>query len=98
MDSSPTDKPYTLDHYKGCMILAAVGDIVGYKNDSWEFQQSSVIIHQQFNEITNNKGMANLKLDMSWKYSDDTVMHLATARSLLYQKKRDLKFWKHMAK
>jgi hypothetical protein len=34
-------------------------------------------------EITNNKGVKELKIDMSWRYSDDTVMHMATAKGLL---------------
>lgn len=36
MESSNT-QTYTVDNYKGCMVCAAVGDIVGYKNDDWEF-------------------------------------------------------------
>ena len=30
------------------MVLGAVGDSVGYKNGSWEFQKSGVNIHKQF--------------------------------------------------
>jgi hypothetical protein len=31
------------------MVLAAVGDAMGYKNGDWEFNTSSKIIHQQMN-------------------------------------------------
>lgn len=34
-------------------------------------------------ELTNNKGIKELKIDMSWRYSDDTVMHMATAKGLI---------------
>lgn len=34
-------------------------------------------------ELTNNKGIKDLKIDMSWRYSDDTVMHMATAKGLI---------------
>ena len=61
------------------MILAAVGDAMGYKNGDWEFQKSGKIIHEQMNKLTKNKGPLHLKIDLSWKYSDDTVMHIATA-------------------
>ena len=95
--SEEKDLSYTVDNFKACMVLAAVGDIIGYKNDSWEFQKSSSIIHKEFNEMTDNKGVKILSLNMSWRYSDDTVMHMATARGLLFSKNRDLKFWQHMA-
>ena len=77
------------------MVLAAVGDLLGFKGDAWEFQKSSIIIHKEFNEITNGRGMKNMKLGMDWKYSDDTVMHMATARGLLGKtaQNRDLAFY-----
>lgn len=65
------------------MVLSAVGDAMGYKNGDWEFNTSSKIIHQEMMKITNNKGIKELKIDMSWRYSDDTVMHIATAKGLL---------------
>jgi hypothetical protein len=44
--------------------------------------------------MTGGKGMRNMKIDGSWNYSDDTVMHLATVRALLaYKDKADLKFY-----
>ena len=64
------------------MILAAVGDAIGYKNASWEFNTSSILIHQEMMALTNNKGPLALKISMDWKYSDDTVMHIATAKGL----------------
>ena len=36
--------------------------------------------------ITENKGPLHLKLGMDWRYSDDTVMHIATAQGLLRSK------------
>ena len=34
-------------------------------------------------ELTNNKGIKQLKIDMSWRYRDNTVMHMAIAKGLL---------------
>ena len=33
--------------------------------------------------MTNNKGPLHLKLNLDWRYSDDTVMHIATAQGLV---------------
>ena len=61
------------------MNLAAVGDALGYYNGIWEFTMSGIIIHKEMLEITNNKGVKAIKVDLAWRYSDDTVMHIATA-------------------
>lgn len=71
------------------MILAAVGDAIGYKNGSWEFNTSSQLIHKEMMTITQNKGPLALKIGMDWKYSDDTVMHIATAKALTLSKTTD---------
>jgi ADP-ribosylarginine hydrolase len=72
-----------LPRFQACMVLSAVGDAMGYKNGDWEFNTSSKIIHEQMLQITSQKGPNDLKIDMSWRYSDDTVMHIATAEALL---------------
>ena len=37
-------KPY--ENFEACMILAAVGDAMGYKNGNWQFQKSGLNIHK----------------------------------------------------
>ena len=69
------------------MVLAAVGDAMGYKNGDWEFLTSHKIIYNQMMEMTNNKGPLALEITLDWRYSDDTVMHIATAEGLLRQSK-----------
>lgn len=65
------------------MVLAAIGDAMGYKNGDWEFLTNGSIIHKQMMELTQNKGPLALKITMQWRYSDDTVMHIATALALI---------------
>ena len=61
------------------MVLAAVGDAMGYKNGDWEFLTNGNILHKQMMQLTNDKGPLYLDITMGWRYSDDTVMHIATA-------------------
>jgi len=44
------------------MLLAGVGDAMGYKNGSWEFNYSSILIHKEMMELTKNKGPLSLKI------------------------------------
>ena len=62
------------------MILAGVGDAIGYKNGEWEFCRSGVRIHESLEQLGGlEKIVVNPK---DWMVSDDTVMHLATAEAL----------------
>lgn len=66
------------------MLLAAVGDAMGYCSGKWEFNRNGVSIHEDMMRITNKKGIGALNIaPYEFRYSDDTVMHIATARGLL---------------
>jgi ADP-ribosylarginine hydrolase len=64
------------------MVLAGVGDAMGYKSGQWEFCASTSKIIKDLNEITNNKGVLFLNCK-NWMVSDDTVELLATAEGLI---------------
>jgi len=72
------------EHYRAVMLLAAVGDAMGYRNGSWEFNKNGETIHREMMEITQDQGALKLRMDPdNWRYSDDTVMHIATAEALV---------------
>jgi len=69
--------------YIYCMLFGAIGDTIGFRNGIWEFApknpETSDIILYQFISLG---GINNLDLS-NWRVSDDTVMHMATAKALL---------------
>eukprot|EP00026_Physarum_polycephalum_P006449 Phypoly_transcript_06492.p1 GENE.Phypoly_transcript_06492~~Phypoly_transcript_06492.p1 ORF type:complete len:382 (+),score=58.09 Phypoly_transcript_06492:105-1250(+) len=73
-------KPASMeDRYRACMVLAGVGDALGYNNGKWEFTFSGPQIHEEYEKLG---GLA--KIDISKMIvSDDQTMHLATAEALL---------------
>ncbi|XP_077338969.1 inactive ADP-ribosyltransferase ARH2 isoform X1 [Lithobates pipiens] len=69
-----------MEKFTAAMLLAAVGDSLGYKNFSWEISSSGVKIHEEL------KGLGGIdKLVLSadkWPISHNTLMHMATAEAL----------------
>ena len=66
------------------MLLGAVGDAIGYKRGHWEFNTQGTAIHEEMMKLTQGEGVLKLTLNKrNFPYSDDTVMHFATARGLL---------------
>ena len=71
------------NRFKASMLLAGVGDAIGYKNGEWEFCRSGASIH---NDLASQGGLDMLEVNpRKWMVSDDTVMHLATAEALVSQ-------------
>lgn len=68
-----------LSHYEACFYGGALGDIIGFKNGDWEFLKDTKEILSQCKKLG---GILKLPIDQ-WILSDDTVMHMATARALL---------------
>jgi len=69
------------ERYIASMVLAGVGDAMGYKNGDWEFCFDGEKIHSQLKDLGGIK-----KLDIAkpgWIVSDDTVLLLSTAQALL---------------
>ena len=69
------------------MVLAGVGDALGYKNGEWEFCRSGLRIHEHLEQLGGlDKIVVNPR---GWMVSDDTVMHIATAEALVSEWKGD---------
>ena len=63
------------------MVLAGVGDAIGYNDGRWEFCASGERIHA---ELESMGGITRLKpTAQRMIVSDDTVMHIATAEAIL---------------
>ena len=57
---------------------------MGYRNGRWEFNKRGESIHKEMMQMTNGKGPLALTMNPDdWRYSDDTVMHIATALALV---------------
>jgi len=72
------------DKYIACMVLHAVGDTVGFKNSEWEFKRGnpSDKALEKLYEFLDLGGINHISLK-NWRVSDDTIMHIQTAASLL---------------
>jgi ADP-ribosylarginine hydrolase len=76
-------KNNTKDKYIACMILHAVGDTVGYKNSEWEFKKGGYEkTLEKFYEFLDLGGVNHISLK-DWRVSDDTILHIQTAVSIL---------------
>lgn len=77
--------PLLLERYQATMVLAAVGDAMGYQNGHWQFIYQGSRIHHEMMKLTNNQGVSKLRIEPKmFRYSDDTVMHFATAQALIH--------------
>lgn len=71
------------DKYIACMLLHAVGDTVGYKNSEWEFKRGRYDrTLEKVYEYIELGGVTHISLK-DWNVSDDTIMHIQTAASIL---------------
>lgn len=67
------------DRFEASMILAAVGDSLGYKNGNFEFcfKGKKIIEH-----VEKLGGLESIDT-VDWNLSDDSIMHIATAKGLI---------------
>lgn len=72
------------DKYIACMVLHAVGDTVGFKNSEWEFKKGNPADKalEKLYEFIDLGGINHISLK-NWRVSDDTIMHIQTAVSIL---------------
>lgn len=70
--------------YIGCMVLHAVGDTVGFKNGDWEFKPGGYEkVPEKIYEFIDLGGITEISLK-NWRVSDDTILHIQTAASILH--------------
>lgn len=76
-----TGKCPGMDKFKAALVLAGVGDALGYRNFSRENNALGAKIQQELKEIG---GLENLVLSPDkWPVSDNTFMHMATAEAVI---------------
>nr|XP_034970235.1 protein ADP-ribosylarginine hydrolase-like protein 1 isoform X1 [Zootoca vivipara] len=70
-----------MDKFKAALLLAGVGDALGYRNFTRENNALGAKIQGELKEIG---GLENLVLSSDkWPISDNTIMHMATAEALI---------------
>ncbi|XP_035173439.1 protein ADP-ribosylarginine hydrolase-like protein 1 isoform X1 [Oxyura jamaicensis] len=70
-----------MDKFKAALVLAGVGDALGYRNFSRQDNALGAKIQQELKEIG---GLENLVLSPDkWPVSDNTLMHMATAEAVI---------------
>ena len=79
------------ERYKATMVLHAVGDTIGFKNGDWEFNYNIenftfAYTNELLYEFISLGGINHLDTK-DWIVSDDTVLHMATAKSFLIEHK-----------
>ena len=84
--------------YQACMVLAGVGDALGYNEGRWEFCHSGETIMGEV--MQRYKGIANLipNGQICFILSDDTIMHIATAEALIQPWKNEFELLMIIAK
>lgn len=71
-----------MENYRAAMVLSAVGDSLGFRGGTWEFCKSGARIHEELDQLG---GLQRIAVrPPQWPVSDDTVLHMATARALVH--------------
>jgi ADP-ribosylarginine hydrolase len=71
------------ERYVACMLLHALGDTIGFNNSKWEFMPGDAQkVWEKVNQFVALGGV-NYVPPKGWIISDDTIMHMKTAMSLL---------------
>lgn len=69
--------------YIACMLLHALGDTIGFKNTEWEFSEGGYErTLKKVYEFISLGGITGINLK-GWLVSDDTIMHMQTARAMI---------------
>jgi ADP-ribosylarginine hydrolase len=72
--------------YIATILLHALGDTIGFKNGLWEFfpnNSSYGSTLEKLYEFIQLGGINNIDLS-DWSISDDTILHMAVAKSLIF--------------
>lgn len=83
--------------YISAFLLHALGDTIGFKNGDWEFNYNEEptlnTINEFIFEFIDLGGINGIDL-RDWRISDDTLYHIAVAKTILkYEKKMDNEFF-----
>lgn len=80
------------EKYIATILLHALGDTIGFKNGLWEFfpnNSSYGSTLEKLYEFIDLGGINNINLK-NWNVSDDTLLHMAIAKSLILSHDADL--------
>lgn len=73
------------NRYIATMLLHAFGDMIGFKNGNWEFFPNNSVYGSTLEKLYEYISLGCINdIDFSdWNVSDDTILHIATGKSLI---------------